>query len=100
MVRISESAPNAAALIAVARATRPPAVAEVWAGLLRPAVRLRRAGAQEPVAGQLGGLPTLPDGMPWPRSEAGRPLRFVASIDLSRVPVSSLNVPLPIRVSN
>jgi hypothetical protein len=94
-VGILESTPNAAALIEVARATLPPTVVDVWIELLRPAVRLRRAEAGEHVVGQLGGSPTLPDGLPWPQSEAGRPLGFVAGIDLGRVPVASLDVPLP-----
>lgn len=91
---ILESTSNAAALIAVARATLPPAVVDVWIGLLRPAVRLRRARAGEHVVGQLGGSPTLPDGIPWPQSAAGRPLGFVASIDLGRLQVASLDIPL------
>jgi hypothetical protein len=90
-----EPAANAASLIAVARATLPPAVVDAWTGLLRPAIRLRRAGAGEHVVGQLGGAPMLPDGAPWPRSEAGHPLGFVAGIDLGRVPVAGLDLPLP-----
>ncbi|MEU4241712.1 YwqG family protein [Actinoplanes sp. NPDC026619] len=86
---------NAAGLIEAARATLPPAVADAWIGLLRPAIRLRRAEAGEQTVGQLGGSPALPDGMPWPRSQAGRSLGFVAGIDLSRLPISSLDVPLP-----
>ncbi|MBU2663703.1 DUF1963 domain-containing protein [Actinoplanes bogorensis] len=92
---ISESMSNAAALIAVARATLPPAVVDVWIGLLRPAVRLRLARPGEQVVGQLGGSPSLPDSMPWPQSPAGLPLGFVAGIDLSRLPVTSLDIPLP-----
>lgn len=92
---IVDSTTNAAALIEVARATLPPPVADIWTGLLRPAVRLRRAGAGEQVVGQLGGSPALPDGTQWPRSQAGRPLGFVAGIDLGRVPVASLDMPLP-----
>jgi hypothetical protein len=94
-VGIVESAGNAAALIEVARATLPPAVVEVWIGLLRPTVRLRRAREGEQVVGQLGGSPPLPDGMLWPQSEAGRPLGFVAGIDLGLVPVARLDLPLP-----
>ena len=94
-VGILESTPNAAALIAVARATLPPTVTDVWSGLLRPAVRLRCARAGELVVGQLGGSPMLPHGIAWPRSEAGRPLGFVAGVDLGRVPVAALDMPLP-----
>jgi hypothetical protein len=39
-MRISD-APSAAELVAVAQATLPPAVAEKWIGLLRPAIWLR-----------------------------------------------------------
>jgi hypothetical protein len=94
-VGILGSTSNAAALIAVARATLPPAAVDVWIKLLRPAVRLRQAGAGEQIVGQLGGTPMLPDGIPWPRSQAGRPLGFVAGIDLGRVPVAGLDIPLP-----
>jgi uncharacterized protein YwqG len=85
---------NAGDLAEVAHATLPPAVADAWIGLLRPAVRLRPAAAGEQTVGQLGGSPALPDGTPWPRSAAGRPLGFVAGIDLGRLPVG-LDVPLP-----
>jgi uncharacterized protein YwqG len=79
----------------VARATLPRMAAEAWIRLLRPAVELRRAGTGESVVGQLGGMPAMPIGGEWPRSPAGRPLGFVAGIDLGRVPVSVLDVPLP-----
>ncbi|WP_250001575.1 YwqG family protein [Actinoplanes sp. M2I2] len=91
-----DSTANAAELIEAARATLPPAVADAWIGLMRPAVRLRRAAAGEPVAGQLGGSPALPENVEWPRSEAGRPLGFVAGIDLGRVPAGLLDMPLPV----
>jgi hypothetical protein len=94
-VAILESTANAAELIEVARATLPRAAAEAWISLLRPAVELRRAGTEEPVVGQLGGMPAMPIGVEWPRSPAGRPLGFVAGIDLDRVPISALDVPLP-----
>ncbi|MDY7090411.1 MAG: YwqG family protein [Actinomycetota bacterium] len=92
---ILDSTANASELIEVARATLPPAVADAWIGLLRPAIRLRRVEAGEQTVGQLGGSPALPDGTPWPQSPAGRPLGFVAGIDLGRLPVGSLDVPLP-----
>jgi hypothetical protein len=89
------STADAAELIEAARATLPPTVADTWIGLLRPAVRMRRAETGEQVAAQLGGSPALPDDMEWPRSAAGRPLGFVAGIDLSRVPAGSLDIPVP-----
>ena len=93
-MEIVESTANAAELIEAARATLPPAVADTWIGLLRPAVRLRRAEGSEPVAGHLGGSPALPENMEWPRSEAGRPLGLVAGIE-GRVPAGGLDLPLP-----
>jgi uncharacterized protein YwqG len=94
-VGILESSANAAELIEVARATLPPAVADTWIGLLRPAVRFHRAEAGDVVVGQLGGSPALPEDLEWPRSAAGRPLGFVAGIDLARVPTGSLDIALP-----
>lgn len=93
---ISDSTSAGAELVAVARATLPSAVADKWTGLLRPAIRLRRAeSAEQPVA-QLGGSPALPNGSAWPRSDAGQPLGFVAGIDLSRLLVGRLDVALPV----
>ncbi|BEL05479.1 YwqG family protein [Actinoplanes sichuanensis] len=92
---ILESTANAADLIEVARTTLPPAVADTWIGLLRPAVRFRRAEVGDVVVGQLGGAPALPEDLEWPRSTAGRPLGFVAGVDLARVPTGSLDIPLP-----
>ncbi|MEU4626651.1 YwqG family protein [Actinoplanes sp. NPDC023801] len=92
---ILDSAVNVAELVEVARATLPSAAAEAWIGLLRPAVGLRRAVTGELAVGQLGGAPALPVGMEWPRTRAGRPLGFIASIDLARVPIRDLDVPLP-----
>lgn len=94
-MEILDSAANAADLIEAARETLPPAVADSWIGLLRPAVRFRRAEAGDVVVGQLGGSPALPRELDWPRSAAGRPLGFVAGVDLGRVPVGSLDIPLP-----
>jgi Domain of unknown function (DUF1963) len=94
-VGISDSTSAAAELVAVAQATLPSAVAERWIGLLRPAIRLRRAEPAERPVAQLGGSPALPDGVAWPRSEAGQPLGFVASIDFGQLPVGQLDVPLP-----
>jgi hypothetical protein len=94
-VGILDATVNAAELIEVARTTLPPAAAEAWIGLLRPAAGLRRAAAGEMVVGRLGGTPALPSGMEWPRSRAGRPLGFIAGIDLGRLPVGDLDVPLP-----
>ncbi len=92
---VSDSTPAAAELVSVARATLPSAVAERWIGLLRPAIRLRPTQSPERPVAQLGGSPALPDGLAWPRSDAGQPLGFVAGIDLGRLPVGGLDIPLP-----
>jgi uncharacterized protein YwqG len=83
-------------MVAVARATLPPAVAERWIELRRPAIRLRRAESSERPAAQLGGSPALPHGMVWPGLAAGEPLRFVAGIDFGQLPIGWLDVPLPV----
>ena len=38
----------------------------------------------------LGGLPSLPPGMEWPRAANGAPFHFLAQIDLATVPVSGI----------
>src|SRR5262245_11862359 len=38
----------------------------------------------------LGGLPSLPLGMEWPRSPKGAPFHFLAQIDLATVPASGI----------
>jgi uncharacterized protein YwqG len=45
------------------------------------------------VNSQLGGLPTLPKNVEWPRASDGTPLHFLARIDCSELPES--NGPLP-----
>jgi uncharacterized protein YwqG len=41
---------------------------------------------------KLGGLPTLPLGIEWPRQyQSGSPLHFLAQVDLSRLPSTPLN---------
>ena len=92
----SDSTLAAAELVAVAQATLPAAVAERWIALLRPSIRLRRAEPAERPVAQLGGSPALPDGVAWPRFDAGKPLGFVASIDFGQLPVGQLDVPLPV----
>lgn len=94
-VEISDSTSQVAELIEAARETLPPAVADRWIALLRPAIRFRRAGPSEQPVGQLGGLPALPRDSAWPLSDAGHPLSFVAGLDLGRLPVSRLDIALP-----
>lgn len=66
----------------LARTHLTPQDAERWTSLLRPGARLRRADDDEPVVGQLGGLPRLPEDAAWPVwEEEGCALSFVATLD-------------------
>lgn len=56
------------------------------------AIWLRRLPDGTASLTRLGGLPTLPPGMEWPRhGESGTPLHFLAQIDLSRLPPTPLD---------
>ncbi|QKV95301.1 DUF1963 domain-containing protein [Streptomyces sp. NA02950] len=69
-------------LHSLARTHLSPHDAERWTGLLRPGARLSGADADDPVVGQLGGLPRLPDDVAWPVwEEEGCALSFVAMLD-------------------
>ncbi|MEU3877861.1 MULTISPECIES: YwqG family protein [Streptomyces] len=85
-----------AALHALARTHLPADVAEKWIGLLRPGIRLVAADEGEPVVGQLGGRPALPEGVEWPVWEGNGPLSFIASVDCAALPVGELDVALPV----
>jgi uncharacterized protein YwqG len=51
----------------------------------------RPADANMPLT-KLGGLPTLPHGIEWPRQyQTGSPLHFLAQVDLSRLPSTPLS---------
>lgn len=52
--------------------------------LAQPCAALRHADADRPSAGRLGGLPAIAGSHDWPRVD-GRPLSFVAEIDLAAV---------------
>ncbi len=82
-----------AALTRLARRELPAAVADRWIGLLRPSLHLRAAGKDEPVVGQLGGVPALPDHLPWPRWDGHGPLTFIAEIDCGQLPSDTLSLP-------
>jgi Domain of unknown function (DUF1963) len=77
----------------LARQQLPAVVADRWAGLLRPSFHLRAAGDDEPVVGQLGGVPVLPDGLAWPRWKGRGPLTFIAEIDCGQLPSDALSMP-------
>lgn len=82
-----------APLVGLARGRLPAVAADRWAGLRRPGFRLRAAGDDERVVGQLGGVPLLPDGVAWPRWEGRGPLSFVAGMDCGRLPADALSMP-------
>jgi len=55
-----------------------------------PAIWFRRQAGRASVS-RLGGLPTLPVGIEWPRQhQSGTPLHFLAQIDLSQLPHTPL----------
>ncbi|WP_246126809.1 YwqG family protein [Embleya hyalina] len=66
----------------------PADLAERWIALLRPCVRLRRAGAGEQVAAVLGGVPELPGGVDWPDWPGVGPLSFIASVRCAALPAA------------
>ena len=80
-------------LMRLARRELSPAVAERWVGLLRPSLLLRAAYEDEPLVGQLGGVPELPDGFAWPYWDGYGPLTFVAEIDCGQLPSVTLSMP-------
>ncbi|AVT30048.1 hypothetical protein C6361_11685 [Plantactinospora sp. BC1] len=75
-----------AALADSPRAPAAPDLVEQILGLLRPSVglavpaRSRNGGTPGPVAGWYGGLPGLPDDVPWPHHR-GRPMTLLARLD-------------------
>jgi Domain of unknown function (DUF1963) len=73
----------------------PPRAAERWIAMIRPAMRLQACRRGEKQVGQLGGLPSLPDDVSWPKWEDEGSLNFVASIDCGRLPVDALDIALP-----
>jgi hypothetical protein len=64
-----------------------------FAGFLRFAIGTNPAYDGVPV-GQMGGLPRLPEGMPWPTGEGFMPLPFIASFDCAALPRVD-DLPLP-----
>ncbi|WP_106431353.1 YwqG family protein [Streptomyces sulphureus] len=73
----------------------PSDIAQEWLGLLRPAVRLKVDAESDVVAGQLGGLPRLPEGQEWPVWEGHGPLSLIASVDCAQLPSAGSDLPLP-----
>lgn len=77
----------------------PPDLAQRFIELLRPAFNLD-THIDGPVVGQLGGLPVLPDDLPWPMWKFSAdtpmaPLPYRARINCGAVPSNQLDIPLP-----
>ncbi|WP_216587397.1 YwqG family protein [Streptomyces brasiliscabiei] len=84
----------------------PGELAQGWAALLRPCVRLRRAahttvgadttdGADERIVAVLGGVPELPVGTVWPEWPGHGPLSFVAEVRCAELPRDGLAEEFP-----
>ncbi|MEV0159240.1 YwqG family protein [Nonomuraea fuscirosea] len=73
----------------------PEELAEPFIALARPAVRLSRAEEGETVVGRLGGLPRLPEGVPWPGADEGRAMQFLAELDCAAFAAYETDVDLP-----
>lgn len=82
-------------LHALARTHLSAELADRWIALSRPAAHLRKAEADDPVVGRLGGLPRLPEGVDWPVWEGCGPLAFVAEVDCAALPRERLDIALP-----
>ncbi|MFF1819658.1 YwqG family protein [Kribbella sp. NPDC058245] len=79
---------------ALARKHLPIGAAEDFLAMLRPALRLVRAGEGEPAVAQLGGLPTLPVNS-WPVWEGHGPLGHVLSFDCAPIAAMLPELGLP-----
>lgn len=77
------------------RSWLPSDTADRFMRLVRPAVRLFGAGADDQPVGQLGGEPALPDGTPWPVSADDEPLPFVLGVAFDRLVGHEIDIDLP-----
>ncbi|MFC4014822.1 YwqG family protein [Nonomuraea purpurea] len=74
----------------------PEELAEPFIALARPAIRLSIAEDRETVVGRLGGLPRLPEGMPWPRAGGGgSAMQFLAELDCAALAAYESDIGLP-----
>lgn len=49
--------------------------------------------SEDPRATRIGGLPFLPDTSSWPNGKSGKPLGFLAQINLGELPINPLELP-------
>lgn len=73
----------------------PDDVRERWLRLLRPAIRLVPVTGTQQQVGRLGGLPTLPDDVPWPSWEGHGPLSYIGELDCDQLATFGLELPAP-----
>jgi uncharacterized protein YwqG len=74
----------------------PEELAEPFIALARPAIRLSIAEEGETVVGRLGGLPRLPEGVPWPCAGDGGPaMQFLAELDCVMLAAYESDIGLP-----
>jgi uncharacterized protein YwqG len=86
---------RSAELEEVARTWLPPDIADRFLGLLRPAIRLDAAGANDRPVGHLGGEPALPDDMPWPVWLDDQPVPFIFQVAFDRLVGYDVDIDLP-----
>ncbi|GGL02991.1 hypothetical protein Sme01_19280 [Sphaerisporangium melleum] len=72
----------------------PEELAEPFIALARPAIRLSTAEVGQTIVGRLGGLPRLPEGMPWPRT-GNSPMEFLAELDCAALAAYESDIDLP-----
>jgi hypothetical protein len=80
-----------ATLTGIARTHLPADVADRWVAMLRPAVRLVRAGDVDTVIARIGGRPVVPPDFAWPVWEGSGPLSFVGEVDLAALAEEALD---------
>ena len=64
----------------------------LFKSLALPAIRLEHGGNG---FSRLGGLPDMPDSVPWPHDESGAPLAFLVQLDLAALPLVARKIGLP-----
>jgi uncharacterized protein YwqG len=82
-------------LAEVAHTWLPPDIADRFLGLVRPAIRLDAAGADDLPVGHLGGEPALPEDMPWPVWLDDQPVPFICHVAFDRLAGYDVDIDLP-----